>query len=289
MSIDPLDSLLSHFRVSANLIHSGPLCGDTPAVLTEGAGHLHVVTRGRADVRHDDLPALYIVEPTLLFYPRPIAHRFLTDKTCGADFLCATIAFRAGHLNPIVKALPPLVAVPLSAVPDMRATLDLLFSEAAADRYGRRAAVGRLFEVVLTQLLRKILTDSLISHGMLAGVAHPQLGKSLVALHDAPGEPWTLEKLAEIAGMSRSRFAQEFKSTVGTTLGEYLAGWRVAVAQELLRDATPLKQVASRVGYGSPLALTRAFRTRLGVSPREWLQAETAQPREMRDSRRTAA
>ena len=284
MTLDPLDSLLRQFSVNANLIHSGPLCGDSPVAVVEGKGHLHVIQGGWADVRHDELPALYIAEPTLLFYPRPLAHRFLTDENSAADFVCATIAFRAGRLNPIVQALPPLIALPLAEVPEMHATLHLLFAEASASRYGRRATIGRLFEVILTQLLRKVLEDKLISSGMLAGLVHPQLGKALVALHDAPAQQWTLEKLADIAGMSRSRFAQDFKSTVGTTLGEYLVGWRVAVAQELLRGATPLKQVASQVGYGSPLALTRAFRSRMGVSPRAWLQTEGTILNEWSDS-----
>lgn len=274
--MDPLDGLLRHFSVSANLIHSGPLCGDSPTLPDGDKGHLHVIQRGWADVRHESLPALYISEPTLLFYPRPLAHRFLTSEEAGADFLCATVAFTAGRSNPIVQALPAVIAIRLSDAPEMQSTLELLFGEASEERPGRRAAVGRLFEVLVTLLLRKIVSDGTMSGGMLAGLSHPQLGKALVALHDAPEQTWTLESLAAEAGMSRSRFVQIFRSTMGTTVGEYLMGWRVAIAQELLRRATPLKQVATRVGYGSPLALTRAFRARIGMTPHAWLQAETA-------------
>ncbi len=274
MQIDPLDVLLEHFRINAELFHAGPMCGDTAAQVSEGTGHLHVVQRGWVDVRHETLPSLFIAEPTLLFYPRPLPHRFLTDANTGADLVCATVTFRGGHLNQILQGLPPLLAVPLAEMPELGATVDLLLAEASGSRYGRKATVGRLFEVLVTLLLRKIMSDGLVSSGALAALAHPQLGKALAALHLAPEQSWTLEKLARIAGMSRSRFAQSFKATLGTTVGEYLAGWRLAIAQELLRGATPLKHVASKVGYGSATALTRAFLSRVGVSPRAWLRAE---------------
>ncbi len=274
MNADSLDGLLRNFAVAPSLIHFGPLCGEFAATLDGDHGNVHLIHGGWADVRHEELPAVYITEPTLLFYPRPLAHWFVTDAQSGADFLCATVAFRVSPANPIVQALPPLVAVTLSSAPEMQATIDLLFAEASANRYGRKATVDRLFEVLLTQLLRKVLNDGMMSSGMLAGLAHPQLGKALVAFHDAPGQAWTLQKLAEMAGMSRSRFSQVFKFTIGETVGEYLVGWRLALAQELLRRSMPLKHVADKAGYGSPLALTRAFRSRLGVSPRDWLQSE---------------
>lgn len=271
---DPLDSMLRNFCVSANLIHSGPLCGVNTTPMSEGLGHVHIIQRGWADVRHEKLPALYVSEPTLLFYPRPLAHRFLTEEIAGANFLCTTVAFTAGRSNPIVQALPPLLVVLLADMPEISATLDLLMTEASSDGYGRRTTIDRLFEVLVTLLLRKILADGTMSQGLLAGLGHPQLGKALVALHEAPERAWTLGTLADVAGMSRSRFAQTFKATLGETVGEYVVGWRMGLAQQLLRSATPLKHVASKVGYGSPLALTRVFRTHVGISPRAWLKNE---------------
>lgn len=131
----------------------------------------------------------------------------------------------------------------------------------------------------MVQLLRKIIDERMMSTGMLAGLAHPQLGKAMVALHAAPASAWTLQGLAAVADMSRSRFASAFKTIMGSTTGDYLCGWRVALAQELLRRDTPLKRVATEVGYGSPVALTRVFKARVGMSPRVWLQSERAASR----------
>lgn len=108
--------------------------------------------------------------------------------------------------------------------------------------------MNRLFEVMLIQLVRKIIDEDMVSTGTLAGLAHPQLSKAMVALQEAPAHPWTLESLAAIAGMSRSQFARAFKATLGCITGDYLCGWRLALAQELLRCNMPLKLVAAEVG-----------------------------------------
>lgn len=179
---DLLDGLLSHLTARTDLINTVALCGVIEERAVEGKGHVHIIQRGLAEVEHEQLPTLHIVEPTLLFYPRPLTHWFLTDERSGADFVCATVAFAAGRSNPILQALPPMLAIPLAELPEMQATLDMLFAEVSGQRYGRQTTSDRLFEVLLIQLLRKIVDEGLMSTGMLAGLAHPQLDKAIVAL-----------------------------------------------------------------------------------------------------------
>ena len=268
-----LDSLISRINVRASLLHSGPLCGDNDARMFQGKGHVHVVQRGHAEVRHEHHPALYITEPTLLFYPQALTHRFVTDARSGADFVCATVTFSAGVANPVVQALPQVLAMPLSQVPALCPTIDLLFAEAFGESAGRQSTVDRLFEVLLIQLLRTVIDRGLISTGLLAGLAHPKLSKAMIALHESPAHPWTLQELARLAGMSRTRFADAFKATVKSTTGAYIAGRRLSLAQDLLRRALPLKLVATEVGYRSAAALTRVFKAHVGTSPRAWLRS----------------
>jgi len=108
---------------------------------------------------------------------------------------------------------------------------------------------------------------------MLSGLSHPRLRGALVALHESPASDWTLDALAREAGMSRSVFAAAFRETVGTTPGQYLQDWRIALAQQALRRGRPLKVVAADVGYGSETALSRAFKAQTGQSPRAWRNA----------------
>ncbi len=271
MSLKRLDGLLARFSVNANLIHLGPLCGVTDEPAIAGKGYLHVVRSGLVEVRQSGRPTLHIVEPTLLLYARSVNHSFLTDTQSGAELVCATVAFNAGLHNPLVQALPPLLLVPLADAPELQPIIEMLFQETSSAGQAGQAVADRLFEVLVIRLLRRVVDRGMMSTGMLAGLAHPQLGAALVVLHDAPERAWTLESLAAVAGMSRSGFAKTFKAVLGVTAGDYLTDWRITLAQGLLRNGTALRQVAPEVGYGSALALSRAFKARVGLSPREWL------------------
>ncbi|MBV9267001.1 MAG: helix-turn-helix transcriptional regulator, partial [Acidobacteriaceae bacterium] len=84
------------------------------------------------------------------------------------------------------------------------------------------------------------------------------------------------EDLAETAGMSRARFAAHFLTVSGQTPFQYLALWRIAVAQCLLKKGQPLKIVAPYTGYASSGALTRAFSKYMGITPMAWLETQTS-------------
>ena len=269
--VDRLQGLLQRFSVSARMFHSGPLCGINDFD-DNGLGQLHLVRRGPLTVRHTGDEHV-VQEPSLLFYPRPLAHRFITDASTGADMACANLDFGGGAANPITRALPAFVQLPLSALPSALPVLDLLFDEAFAQRCGRQVLVDRLFDAVLVLLLRHLLDSGLVQSGPLAGLGHPQLAKALAAMHEAPASPWTLESLAAVAGMSRSRFAEVFADRVGTPPSAYLASYRITLAQDALRRGDKLERIAQQVGYGSAAALSRAFASVCGVSPRQWLKA----------------
>jgi AraC-like DNA-binding protein len=271
---DRLQALLRHFSISARTFQAGPLCGVNALDGNGPFGQLHLVRRGDVDVRHGKALAASIREPSLLLYPRPMAHRFITDAERGADFVCANLSFEGGSANPIAAALPPFVCLPLSQLQGSDSVLGLLFAEAVAHNCGRQAMLDRLFEVVLIQVLRVLMESGQTRVGMLAGLAHPQLRKAIVAMHEQPGKEWSLEDLATASGMSRSVFANSFRDAVGTTPGSYLQGWRVGLAQKALLQGRSLKLIAQDVGYGSEAALSRAFKAASGKSPREWRNAQ---------------
>ena len=284
-SVDRLSSLLERFRVRAHLFHNGPLCGVTHYAAEPGRGFLHVMRNGEMTLTHrarSGAPKkLRITEPTLLFYPRPLAHDFHNAPAEGCDFTCAAVEFEGGDEHPLARALPPVVVLPLAQVPALEHTLTLLFAETEQVRCGHRLLANRLFEVLLLQLLRWLLDhpeDSGVPAGLLNGLSHPQLAKALVALHEAPGDAWSLPRMAECAGMSRSAFAAAFKSHVGEGPAEYLAQWRLSIAQTRLRQGSPLKAIAEDLGYSSASALSRVFAQKVGRSPRDWLRRDTLLP-----------
>lgn len=283
--IDRLTGLLERFRVHAHLHHSGALCGHHLFDAGEGHGYLHVLRRGELKVSHPDareVPgSMHFDEPALLLYPRPLTHRFHNPPVEGPDFTCARLSFEGGPHHPLARALPPLIALPLARAPGLELTLELLFAEADSVRCGQRLLADRLFEVLLLQLLRWLLDhpqEAAMPTGLIAGLSDPRLARALVAMHDAPGDPWTLPRMAERAGMSRTAFANTFREVVGQTPADYLADWRMALAQGRLREGRSLKILTEELGYANPSALSRAFTARIGISPRDWLMKTTAAP-----------
>ena len=274
--VDRLQSLLGRFAVSAEVFHAGPLCGINHLAADGERGQLHLIRDGTVRVEHDDGSVLQIDQPSVLLYPRPLAHRFITDAQSGADFACAHLQFEGAGNNPVAAALPAVICLPLDALYGGHPVLSLLFEEAFAQRCGRQALLDRLFEVVLIQILRALMESGQLRVGLLAGMAHPRLRHALVAMHEAPAEEWTLESLAQRAGMSRSAFADSFRDTIGSTPGQYLQGWRTRLVQQALRRGQPLKRIAIDVGYGSEAALSRAFKAQTGQSPRQWKQVGAA-------------
>ncbi len=276
--VDRLSTLLERFRVRTHLSFAGNMCGVHRFDQNDGKGYLHLLRRGDLEVSHPGvkgkLRKLHLSEPTLLFYPSPFTHHFHNPPKDGSDLTCAEVYFDDWQTHPIARSLPPLVVLPLSEAEGLEQSLELLFAETARVRCGQRVLADRLFEVVLIQLMRWILDNPAkinMNTGLLAGLSSPPLARALVAVHSAPEEAWSLERLAEIAGMSRTAFAVKFKQLVGQPPAEYLADWRLTIAQARLREGVPLKMLAGELGYSSQAALTRVFTARLGVSPREWL------------------
>jgi AraC-like DNA-binding protein len=202
-----------------------------------------------------------------------LVHDFHNAPKEGSDLVCATLNFDGGEHHPLARALPPLVLLPLHAIDGLQHTLALLFSETDQRRCGQRLLADRLFEVLLLQLLRWLLDhpqEAGMPAGLLTGLSHPGLARVLVALHEAPAEGWSLERMADCAGLSRSSFATTFKAHVGTTPADYLTRWRIALAQNQLRRGDSIKTVADDLGYANASSLSRVFTQVVGVSPRGW-------------------
>lgn len=269
-----LSAVLSRFSMSAGVFYTGNLCGiatfdDAGARI----GHLHLLRSGALTILLDDGKTLRLEKPSLIFFPRPTRHRLLAQESDRADLVCASVEYGTGINNPLANALPSSLVLPLDGLGKLGLTVEWLFEEAFSSSSGRQALMDRLCEVLMIQLLRYVAEQGLVGMGLLAALAHPQISKSIVAMHTHPERPWTLEELAELAGMSRSKFAALFRDTVGQAPGDYLIEWRVGVAQGLLKKGRPVKVVANDVGYENASALARIFRKKVGLSPREWLES----------------
>ena len=274
--MDRLAPLFERFSLSARMFYSGRLCGTSPS-LNEEAAYLHVLRKGTLTVTHSNAHPLVLDTPSILFFPRPHQHRVHGSEEEGVELVCATVKFGVGMLNPLIASFPEPFVIPLNALPELAPALELLFSEATSEFPGRQPALDRLFEYILVLLIRSVVNARLVESGVLLGLADERLGKAIESMHRHPETRWSLEQLAQQAGMSRARFATHFREVVGMTPFDYLTNWRLGITQTMLRKGSSLKLIASAVGYANATALTRVFTQRLGMSPSEWLVARSTE------------
>jgi transcriptional regulator GlxA family with amidase domain len=99
----------------------------------------------------------------------------------------------------------------------------------------------------------------LVYSGVLLGLSDPRLSKAIEVMHKHPETSWSLEQLAQHAGMSRARFATHFRKVVGITPFDYLTNCASASLRPCCAKGNSLKLIATAVGYTNATALTRVL------------------------------
>lgn len=178
-----------------------------------------------------------------------------------------------GHADILLRSLPPIVHIRKeSDKAAMRWSLERMKEELRDPQPGGSLIAQQLAYVMLVQALRLHLADGASEGvGWLFALADKQMSAAITCMHDDPGHPWTLQKLAERVGMSRSIFALRFKETVGATPMEYLTRWRMLLAGDRLKNSgDSISVIALSIGYESESAFGKAFRRVMGCSPRQY-------------------
>jgi len=276
--MDRLSEFLDRNVFNATVFFDGRFCGDNHFSGAGGLGQLHVVRSGTVVMHHSNRPSIHIDEPAVLFYPRGLQHHLVVPPGSEVSLVCANLSLESEEDHAPTAPLPDCLHVRLADAPLLNCTLELLDNEARGQLSGRRLVLNRLCEVLVVQLLRHAHATGQLELDALSGLSDPGLARVLEAVRRQPAQPWPLDALARMAGMSRSRFASHFHKEIGMPPAEYIAQRRMKLAQLLLRQRLPVEQVAIRVGYQSQPAFSRAFIARFGVSPSAWLRSRPDQP-----------
>jgi AraC-like DNA-binding protein len=190
--------------------------------------------------------------------------------------VCGSLSFDRASLKPITQLLPSFILIKTEQARALALhnTMQALASEMAEQTPGSEVVATRLAEVLFIQLLRAhIASGPERDKGWLRAIFDPQIGTALNAIHDSVRTPWTVESLAEAAGMSRSGFAARFKELLGQTPLEYVTEWRMQKAMQLLQQRDiKLIDIARSVGYESGTAFSKAFKRVVGAKPGEYLK-----------------
>jgi len=269
--------------------------------LTPMPGHLwfHVVTQGRALLEAPGADPAWLQPGDCALVPHGEGHRLHSDPEARAPdildlpleqlsdryelirhggggapttLICGAVRFGHPAARTMLGILPRLVTVDASAGPRaewMHSAFGLMAAEARAFKPGGEAVITRLADILVIQAIRTwIETDPAARTGWLGALRDRHIGRALALIHREPARPWTLATLASELAMSRSAFAARFTELVGEPAMQYVARWRMHLAEHALRtEGATVGELADRYGYRSEAAFARAFKRVTGVAP----------------------
>jgi len=186
--------------------------------------------------------------------------------------LCAKYLFQHVGPHPLISILPALVHLPAHEAErhvQLQLLLQLLRQEAITAGSGSELVIPRLVDSLLVFVVRAWLEAQPVgAGGWFGALRNPAIARALSLIHQQPDAAWSVELLARRVAQSRATFARHFAELVGETPVAYLTRWRMCLAAKLLSESdASLDEIASRVGYETAAAFSKAFRRSHGIAP----------------------
>jgi len=203
----------------------------------------------------------------------------MTVLNGGGDSLTVSSRFavEGSQAGMLLGMLPPVVHIRGgSGRATLRWPVEQMMQELRDGAPGSVLIIEHLAHMIMVQALRLHLNEGPKGGtGWLAALADRQIGAAISAMHGHPAQRWTVQALAERAGMSRSTFALWFKSMVGSSPLDYLTRWRMLLAADrLTHSGESIPGIALSLGYESESAFSTAFKRVMGSSPRAFARSE---------------
>lgn len=192
------------------------------------------------------------------------------------EFLCGAYRLDRGQVHLFLRRLPDIIHVSpdYDRRPELRSLIDLLDDDITESRPGTEVTRAALADLLLVHTLR--LWQEEQGEAVWPAVKDAAIAAALREIHERPQVPWTVQRLSELSGISRTAFTRRFTAAVGEPPMAYLIGWRLMRGAQLLRETkAPLTVVARQVGYSSEFAFANAFRREFGIAPGRFRHHET--------------
>jgi len=304
--MDILSDLMQSVGMNPSLLTQNDVTGDWGILFapSHSAG-FHIVKRGECFLQSPALKQPIRLESNdLVFIARGIEHSLvsaigiqaqplaeflqsISQPVIAADteglpvttLVCGAYHFDVEPIHPFFNEIPEIIHFPshlVSVQHPMHAALMLLSAELeqAHSQPGDTVVVKRLIDVMFCYILRQWMQNQARSGATwMHAFYDDNLRDSLIAMHENPAYAWSLQELAKKSHLSRSAFAQRFKTFVNDTPINYLAKIRVQKAMKLLRKTEKsVESIAEIVGYSTGFSLSKAFKRVCGVSPQQYRQ-----------------
>jgi AraC-like DNA-binding protein len=185
-------------------------------------------------------------------------------------------------LHPLFAELPPWTVLRAHERPrlgPLALAAGLMEQEIRAAEPGTDTLVQALLDMVFTYALREIaLERGHGGHGWSHAVRDPQVRRALTLMHERSAHPWTLDDLAQQAGLSRTALAERFRDAMGDTPLNHLRVLRMQRAMRLLAETDhKLEAVAAEVGYQDAFSFSKVFKRTVGLTPKAFRQRDAAE------------
>ena len=278
---------------------------DAAAVLAPDAARVvlfHVVASGRCWVETDVGDRHWAGEGDVIVFPYNDQHRM--GGTAPADtvsiatlidpppweqmpmiqhgqggahtsVVCGYLACDDPLFDPTMRVFPSVFVVSPPSGPArdwVRASIEYAVQQTAQVSADRFEVPPRVPELLLIEVLKLHLASTpAADRGWIKAIHDPVLAPALAAIHGSPEQKWSVSGLAAEASVSPSLLDERFREVLGLAPIRYLTGWRMHVAEDLLRSSDlGVAVVARRVGYESEEAFSRAFKRSHGQAPSVW-------------------
>ncbi len=227
-------------------------------IITKGASH---VLSEPADARSKSLDS--VLEDSG-FTGRGALIYGESDSDHETQLICGHFAFDPVAEHVLIDALPEYILLRAygEASPTwLNESLKMIGFEVGRDDLGSDLIAHKLAEIIFAQAIRTYISGDGKNRHITAAFADQKIRSALEAMHRDPGDMWTVDSLAKVAGLSRTSFANKFSELMGSTPLAYLTDWRMQVAKHLLAETNkPIIEVAQLSGYSSEASFGRVFK-----------------------------
>lgn len=271
-AVDTLDRALATLEWTIHGTDRDHLVAGMPLRRVHAASGFLYVSSGRLRLTSADATTLDLDAGDLVFFPRGHATTVLALE--DAELL--DVAFTPpGQRQHVAETLPERLLVRDFAGQErsMVALIEGMGCPQASGRPrpGDNVICSRIATTIVSAALRSWNEAGCAPERWLQRIGDPHIAAVLDALHADPGQAWTFDKLARIATMSRSAFAERFRIVVGHTPRAYLTTVRMETAKGLIiAGGASVAELAGALGYTSEDGFSRAFHRYTGVTPARW-------------------
>ena len=206
-----------------------------------------------------------------------LADKILEVKETGEHSqliaLCTNVTIGLSGIDDLIDLVREPIVESAGLKSEIQSPLQKMIQEILNPGLGSKAMIRVLLLECMIELLRKRIAAEDLALTWVSALDDEKVWNAIKLMLDAPGDPHSVQSLADAVGMSRSSFAKHFRDAYGTGTMELLRNIRVHRAASLLDETDlPVKRIAEMVGFRSRSAFTRMFEKLTGQAPQSFRQ-----------------